>query len=137
MKYYIRPGKMVETPDTDDQATVMIDFTYQKLNDEYVSDAFVNFTLHQEKIAFIKKAYFLFSENKNEIELLDIKTLDRNSAKGFIRVATILKKEDVQSVLETLNSSECVLKIELSDGSYKSFIPTEDVIQKIAMAFER
>ncbi len=137
MKYYIRPGKMTEPPETGGKAMVMIDFTYQKLNDEYVSDAFVNFTLHQEEISFIKEASFLFLENKNEVELLDIKTLDRNAAKDFIRVATILKKGDVKSVLEALNSSSCVLKIKQSDGSQKIFIPSEDIIYKINQAFSR
>lgn len=136
LKYYIRPGKMAAENAKTDKAYIMIDFTYQMEKRNYVSDAYVNFTLHDKTNAFIEAAQFLLPEGKT-VELSNISTLDRDVSKGFIRVTTVLEKERIKEVLEALQASAAALEVSLDDGSSKKFFVTKDLIERINEAFSK
>ena len=135
LKYYIRPAKMKAAESTD-KSYVMIDFTYQMKNREYVSQAYTNFTLHASNDAFIEKAHFLLSSGKT-VPLSDIKTLDRDVKQGYIRVSTLLEKGSVKEVLEALNKTSAALEITLDNGVSQKFVAAQDLIDKIAEAFNK
>ncbi|UTC76469.1 hypothetical protein E4O03_12540 [Treponema sp. OMZ 792] len=134
IKYYIRPGKMVLQNEKDTSSHVMADFTYQMRQREYVSDAYFNFTLNNKADAFVLKAYFVLNSDET-IELFELNTLDRNLSLGYIRVSTVLKKEKIKDVLESLHKGEAVLKVELDNNTEKEFIASQDLIIRIEEAF--
>ncbi len=135
-KYYIRPALM--TADREESlASVKIDFTYQKVNADYVSDAYVNFTLHDKTTAFIKEACFILPEHEKPIPLVDIKTLDRNTSAEFIRVTTRLEKDFINPVLEVLHVKQGRLRVLLTDENQQDFIPTDELVLKITEAFSK
>lgn len=136
LKYYIRPGKMAAENTKTDKAYIMIDFTYQMEKRNYVSDAYVNFTLHDKTNAFIEAAQFLLPEGKT-VELSKIATLDRDVSKGYIRVTTVLEKERIREVLEALQTSAAALEVSLDDGSSKKLFVTKDLIERINEAFAK
>ena len=136
LKYYIRPGKMAAENAKTDKAYIMIDFTYQMEKRNYVSDAYVNFTLHDKTNAFIEAAQFLLPEGKT-VELSKIATLDRDVSKGYIRVTTVLEKERIREVLEALQTSAAALEVSLDDGSSKKLFVTKDLIERINEAFAK
>ena len=136
LKYYIRPGKMAAENAKTDKAHIMIDFTYQMEKRNYVSDAYVNFTLHDKTNAFIETAQFLLPEDK-AVRLSNISTLDRDVSKGYIRVTTVLEKELIKEVLEALQASAAALEVSLDDGSSKKFFVTKDLIERINEAFSK
>ncbi len=136
LKYYIRPGKMAAENAKTDKAYIMIDFTYQMEKRNYVSDAYVNFTLHDKTNAFIEAAQFLLPEGKT-VELSKIATLDRDVSKGYIRVTTVLEKERIREVLEALQTSAAALEVSLDNGSSKKLFVTKDLIERINEAFAK
>ena len=133
LKYYIRPEKMESTEYKKDKAFVMIDFSYQKENREYVSDAYVNFTLHYATDAYITKAFF--SCNDEVIPLSNIRTLDRSVSEKYIRISTIAQKTDIGRLLDNLKAQKGVLEISLENGETKSFVPTASLVERIEEAF--
>ena len=90
LQYYIRPGKLIST-EAKDKSFVMIDFTYQKQNRSYVTDAYVNFTLHGKTEAFISEARFVFTD-KTFVQLKNISLLRRDVKQHILRVSTVLEK---------------------------------------------
>ncbi len=136
LKYYIRPGKMISTAFKDDKAFVMIDFSYQKDNRNYVSDAYVNFTLNYAVDAYIETAGFLLPNNE-QVMLHNPTTLDRNVNQGYIRISTLLKQADVQKVLENIAESSAFLILILENGEKKIFSVTADLSHRIKEAFAK
>ncbi|WP_024469328.1 hypothetical protein [Treponema pedis] len=136
MKYYIRPGKMLSADFKTDKAFVNIDFSYQKDTHVYVTDAYTNFTLNYKTSLYIKEASFLLANNET-VNLLNIKTLDRNVNENYIRVSTILKKENLQNVLEALAEQTALLEVTLEDGTKKRFTSTSDLSERIKEAFAK
>lgn len=119
-----------------DKAVLFLDFTYQKSNRDYVSDAYTNFTLMYKTTAFVTDAYFKTNDNKI-IPLTNVSLLSRNINKNFIRVSTILQADFVDEILKKLEVSEAVLEIKLDDGSIKTFVPTKDLSERITDAFSK
>lgn len=134
IKYYIRPAKMILKDAKDTSSSVMADFTYQMKQRDYVSDAYFNFTLNNKADAFILKACFVLNSNET-IELFDLNTLDRNSSLGYIRVSTIIKKENIKDVLESLHKDAVVLKLVLDNNTEMEFSASKDLISHIEEAF--
>ena len=112
----------------------MIDFTYRMKNRDYVSPAYTNFTLYSKKDVFVEQARFVFSSG-TAAELTEIKTLDKNAKQGFVRAATLLSQEAVESVLSALYDDRALLEITLDDGTTQTFRPSKDLIDKIAESF--
>ena len=135
LQYYIRPGKLIST-EAKDKSFVMIDFTYQKQNRSYVTDAYVNFTLHGKTEAFISEARFVFTD-KTFVQLKNISLLRRDAKEHLIRVSTILEKDRIQDVLEALHLSQAVLEITLDDNTVKQFTVTPDMIERLNEAFSK
>lgn len=133
LKYYIRPTKLLSV-NSDDY--VDIDFTYQMRNGNYISDAYVNFTLHYKTNSYIKNASFKVFPNI-EIKLLNITTLDRNTKLEFLRVSTILEKDNVQTVLKHLAEKKAILYLELDDNSKLEFEPSEKTLAALREAFSK
>lgn len=133
LKYYIRPGKMISENFKNDKAFILIDFTYQKLNRDYVSDAYTNFTLTYKTTAFVRGASF--KTNDKTFPLSNIALLSRNTKQNHIRVSTVLPCDYIDEVLKKLESSQIVLEIELDDGSKKTFVSTKDLSARITEAF--
>lgn len=136
MKYYIRPEKMQGTQKDE---FVLIDFSYQKKNDKYVSASYVNFTLYCKTVSYIKSAIFI-SEGGKETKrfmLSDIHTLDRNADAAFIRVTTLLGQSEVGAVLEGLHGGTCELEVVLESGETKRFTATAALRREIEEAFRR
>ncbi len=156
LKYYIRPARMNSENFENDKAYVMIDFSYQKKNQYYVSDAYTNFSIYYKDIDFIETAEFIFdnsnskteekSDNRNtensEEENLSVKlhepsTLDRNTRIAYIRITTIMKKDDVEKVLKGLASNTAKLRLVLTNKTVLTFEASKDLIYKVNTAFER
>ena len=114
----------------------MIDFSYQMDKRNYVSNAYVNFTLYNRSDAYIDAASFSFP-NDDDIELTELSILDRDTSKGYIRASTILEQNNIEKVLKGLHESACVLKVTLENGSTLSFIVTDDVKSRIGEAFSK
>lgn len=136
LQYYIRPGKMISSGFKTDKAFVLLDFTYQKSNRDYVSDAYTNFTITYKTTAFVKAAYFKINDNKI-IPLTNISLLFRNVKQNHIRVSTVLPCDYIDEVLKRLESSQAVLEIEFDDGSIKTFLPTKDLTERLTEAFSK
>lgn len=134
LKYYIRPGKMT-VEDTNIDAYVMLDFSYQMKQRIYVSDAYTNFTCYNRSGSFIESAVFLLPHSDETIPLTDISTLDRDVKKGYIRVSTILANPHVEKILKAIHASECVLRLTFDDGNTLSFAATDDLKSRIQEAF--
>ncbi len=154
LKYYIRPSKMLSENYSEDKAYLMIDFSYQMKNADYVSDAYTNFSIYFDKISYVERAYFLLENdieqsklikseiadetvNPNQVELFDITTFDRNMKTPFIRVGTITKQADIQRVLKALANNNAKLVVVLTNKEVLSFEPSEELITKINNAFDR
>ncbi|NLM00013.1 MAG: lipoprotein [Treponema sp.] len=135
LKYYIRPTKM-NSIEKNDKSYALIDFTYQKVNRDYVTSSFTNFTIYYQTTAFIKNASFLLHDEQI-ITLSNIKTIDRDTKKGFIRVSSILENQSLEKTLYALHSSNAKLKVEFDSGDTKFFIPSKDMINKISEAFSK
>ena len=135
LKYYIRPGKMA-AEESGSKSYLMIDFSYQMDKRNYVSNAYVNFTLYNRSDAYIDAASFSFP-NDDDIELTELSILDRDTSKGYIRASTILEQNNIDKVLKGLHESACVLKVTLENGSTLSFIVTDDVKSRIGEAFSK
>ena len=136
LQYYIRPGKMVSSDFKTDKAFVLIDFTYQKSNRDYVSDSYTNFTITYKTTAFVKVAYFKINDDKI-IPLSNISLLSRNVKQNHIRVSTVLPCDYIDEVLKKLESSQAVLEVEFDDGRIKTFLPTKDLTQRITDVFSK
>ena len=134
LQYYIRPGKMISSDFKTDKAFVLIDFTYQKSNRDYVSDAYTNFTITYKTAAFVRAAYFKINDNKI-IPLINISLLSRNVKQNHIRVSSVLPCDCIDEVLKKLEMSQAVLEIEFDDSSIKTFLPTKDLTERITEAF--
>lgn len=135
LKYYIRPSKM-QSVDANDKSYVLIDFTYQMRNRNYVSSAYTNFTVYCKTNAFIEQAFFLI-QDEEPVNLSEIYTLDRDVSKDFIRVSTLLENKHLEKVLVALNKAEASLVVKFDTGLSKTFIPTKDIIDKINEAFSK
>jgi len=135
LQYYIRPGKLIST-EAKDKSFVMIDFTYQKQNRSYVTDAYVNFTLNSKTTAFISAAQFTFSDT-SFVQVKNISLLRRDVKQHILRVSTVLEKEFIQDVLEKLSISQAFLEISLDDGTVKRFTVTPDIIERLNEAFSK
>lgn len=133
LKYYIRPAKM-KCIDDNDKSYVLIDFTYQMKNRDYVSSAYTNFTVYCKTDAFVEQAFFVL-EDEQIVNLSEIYTLDRNVSLGFIRVSTLLANENLEKVLIALNQSKARLVVKFDKGQSITFIPTKDMMDKINEAF--
>lgn len=133
LKHYIRPSVMTAAA-PQEKSSVMIDFTYRMKNRDYVSPAYTNFTLYSKKDVFVERARFVFSSG-TAAELTEIKTLDKNAKQGFVRAATLLPQEAVESVLSALHDDKALLEITLDDGTTQTFRPSKDLIDKIAESF--
>lgn len=133
LKHYIRPSVMTAAA-PQEKSSVMIDFTYRMKNRDYVSPAYTNFTLYSKKDVFVEQARFVFSSG-TAAELTEIKTLDKNAKQGFVRAATLLSQEAVESVLSALHDDRALLEITLDDGTTQTFRPSKDLIDKIAESF--
>ena len=125
LQYYIRPGKMISKSLKNDKAFVLIDFTYQKLNRNYVNDAYTNFTITYKTTAFVRSASF--KTDDKIIPLLNISLLSRNVKQNHIRVNSVLPCDCIDEVLKKLESSQAVLEIEFDDGSIKTFLPMKEL----------
>ena len=135
LKYYIRPGKMT-AEESGSKSYLMIDFSYQMDKRNYVSNAYVNFTLYNRSDAYIDAARFSFP-NDEDIELTELSILDRDTSKGYIRVSTILEQNLIEKVLKGLHESVCGLTITLENGSTLSFVATDDLKLRIGEAFSK
>ena len=133
LKHYIRPSLMTAAA-PQEKSSVMIDFTYRMKNRDYVSPAYTNFTLYSKKDVFVERARFVFSSGM-AAELTEIKTLDKNAKQGFVRAATLLSQEAVESVFSALHDDKALLEITLDDGTTQTFRPSKDLIDKIAESF--
>lgn len=136
LQYYIRPGKMVSSEFKTDKAFVLLDFTYQKSNRDYVSDSYTNFTITYKTTAFVKVAYFKINDDKI-IPLSNISLLSRNVKQNHIRVSTVLPCDYIDEVLKKLESSQAVLEVEFDDGRIKTFLPTKDLTERITDVFSK
>ena len=116
-----------------EKSSVAIDFTYRMKNRDYVSPAYTNFTLYSKNDAFVERARFVLSSGVSA-ELTDIKTLDKNAKRGFVRTATLLSQDAVENVLSALRGNSAFLEITLDDGTTQLFRPSKDLINKIAEA---
>ena len=132
LKHYIRPSVMTAAA-PQEKSSVMIDFTYRMKNRDYVSPAYTNFTLYSKNDAFVERARFVLSSGVSA-ELTDIKTLDKNAKRGFVRTATLLSQDAVENVLSALRDNSAFLEITLDDGTTQMFRPSKDLINKIAEA---
>lgn len=136
-KYYIRPEKILSEKYKEDKAAVLIDFSYQKENRKYVSNAYINFTLHYATNAYIMKAAFILEENKS-IDLPNIQTLDRNVTGKYIRVGLHNSKAGLcRKVLESIKQCSGIPEITLENGETKRFIITDAPTEKIEEAFNK
>ena len=135
LQYYIRPGKMISSDFKTDKAFVLIDFTYQKSNRDYVNDAYTNFTITYKTTAFVRGASF--KTDDKIIPLLNISLLSRNVKQNHIRVSSVLPCDCIDEVLKKLESSQAVLEIEFDDGSIKTFLPTKDLTERITDVFSK
>ena len=134
VKYYIRPSKL--TSDEKAGTSAMLDITYQKRNRAYVSQGFVNFTLQVSTSAFVRSAQFILPEEQ-VIPLTDISTLDRDAAKGFIRVSTVAAQDSMALLLEHLHTTQAVLEVVMDDDAVYRFTATQELTDKLAEAFQR
>ena len=132
LKHYIRPSAMPAAA-PQEKSSVAIDFTYRMKNRDYVSPAYTNFTLYSKNDAFVERARFVLSSGVSA-ELIDIKTLDKNAKRGFVRTATLLSQDAVENVLSALRGNSAFLEITLDDGTTQMFRPSKDLINKIAEA---
>lgn len=132
LKHYIRPSAMTAAA-PQEKSSVAIDFTYRMKNRDYVSPAYTNFTLYSKNDAFVERARFVLSSGVST-ELTDIKTLDKNAKRGFVRTATLLSQDAVENVLSALRGNSAFLEITLDDGTTQMFRPSKDLINKIAEA---
>ena len=132
LKHYIRPSAMPAAA-PQEKSSVVIDFTYRMKNRDYVSPAYTNFTLYSKNDAFVERARFVLSSGVSA-ELTDIKTLDKNAKRGFVRTATLLSQDAVENVLSALRGNSAFLEITLDDGTTQLFRPSKDLINKIAEA---
>ncbi len=132
LKRYIRPSAM-PTAAPQEKSSVVIDFTYRMKKRDYVSPAYTNFTLYSKNDAFVERARFVLSSGVSA-ELTDIKTLDKNAKRGFVRTATLLSQDAVENVLSALRGNSAFLEITLDDGTTQMFRPSKDLINKIAEA---
>lgn len=134
VKYYIRPSKLTSDEKTDVYA--MLDITYQKHNRAYVSPGFVNFTLQVSTSAFVRSAQFVLPEEQI-IPLTDISTLDRNTAKGFIRVSTVVAQDSMALLLEKLHAARVVLEVVMDDDTVYRFTVSQELTDKLTEAFQK
>lgn len=136
LQYYIRPAKMLPPDSKTEKNSVLIDFTYQKQNRDYVTDAYVKFTLNCKTDAFITEACFK-TEDGMKIPLSAPSLLFRDTKKNTMRVTTVLEASRINEVLEKLQSSQALLEIMLDDGYIQLFLPTKDLTKSIAEAFSK
>ncbi len=153
LKYYIRPTEMRSENYDKDRAYVKIDFSYQKENQNYVSDAYTNFSINYEHSDFVEASSFIIDNsdvmsNPNDeeklskkspkiIELSNITTFDRDSGRGYIRIGTILKKDDVEEVLTQLSKKKAKLRVVFVSKEVLIFEASDDLVDSIKTAFQR
>lgn len=133
LKYYIRPSRFESSLGKNKYEFVDIDFTYQKSNQNYVTDAYVNFTLNSKNILYIKSAEIVSPEGV--IVLKNVSTLDRDLRMNYIRVTTTLDKDSVEKVLTNLRDKVATLKVIFEDDSFREYVPTDDFTERVKEAF--
>lgn len=134
LKYYIRPQRFESESYKQDKAYLMLDFTYQMKDRDYVSDAFTNFSLYYKTTAYIKSANFILKDG-SVVALKNITLLDRDAKKSYLRISTILEKDSIKTVLNELCYNNAALELSLDDGTTIRFFPNEEAKTKISNAF--
>ncbi len=133
LKYYLRPARLDSAETGQSKEFVLIDFSYQMRNQYYITDSYTNFTLHAPITTFVKQAAFILPDEK--IALTQINTLDRNVAKQYLRVGTVLPKDKIKTVFNALKEKSASLQVVLEDGTVKSFLATDEISERINEAF--
>ncbi len=139
LKHYIRPTEIRSVNYAKDKAYALIDFSYQKNNQDYVSDAYTNFSINYKNSDFVESSSFILDteEDAETVKLFEITTFDRDSSRGYIRIGTILKKDDVGKVLKLLSMKKAKLRIVFVNKDVLIFEASDDLVESIKMAFQR
>lgn len=136
LKYYIRPTRFQSDNYESDKSYTMLDFTYQMKERNYVTDAYVNFSLYYETICYINEAFFVLKDGTT-VPLTNITVLDRDTTKSHLRVSTVLEKTKIQQVLTDLCYNNGSFYIILDDKTTLHFFPTPEGKNRISDVFSK
>lgn len=133
LKYYVRPTRM--DPAAGQAERLDIDFTFQRKNAEYATEAYVNFTLYTDHPDYVDASRFLLPDSSS-VELTKITTFDRNVREGLIRVGTRLPQNEVRRVIETLAAGRGLLEVVIQNRTLR-FSPSPELRRLLVEAQNR